>query len=81
MLLSSYLTEDINSSVGLFVCFLWKLLNSIGKFGGEGWGAIWTLIPEPGLDLKSVTLRPDEILEKMREEKKKVFKSLQRQNF
>ena len=45
MLLSSNLTEDINSSVGLFVCFLRKLLNSIGKFGGQGWGAIWTLIP------------------------------------
>ena len=28
---------------------------------------------EPGLDLKSVTLRPDEILKKMREEKKKSF--------
>lgn len=29
---------------------------------------------EPGLDLKSVTLRPDEILKKMREEKKKFLK-------
>lgn len=46
MLLSSYLTEDMNSAVGLCVCLLRKLRKSPGKFGGEGWGAICTLIPQ-----------------------------------